>query len=61
MKDVQAGKPVGRVQYFLNGVFKDLLEDGKVVEVKGWVYFSYATKFKFNFLSLVVQFAMHRF
>ena len=34
MKDME-GKAVGRVQYFLNGVFKDLLEDGKVAEVKG--------------------------
>ena len=36
MKDI-VGKAVGRVQYFLNGVFMDLLEDGKVAEVKGWV------------------------
>lgn len=34
MKDIE-GKAVGRVQYFLNGVLKDLLEDGKVAEVKG--------------------------
>ena len=34
MKDV-VGKPVGRVQYFLNEILADLLDEGKVLNVKG--------------------------
>lgn len=34
MKDV-LGKPVGRVQYFLNEILADLLDEGKVLNVKG--------------------------
>ena len=34
MKDV-LGKPVGRVQYFLNEILADLLDEGEVLNVKG--------------------------
>lgn len=34
MKEVQ-GKPVGRVQYFLNEILVDLMDEGKVKHVKG--------------------------
>ena len=34
MKDV-LGKPVGRVQFFLNEILADLLDEGKVLNVKG--------------------------
>ena len=36
MRDV-LGKAVGRVQYFLNNLLTDLLDDGKVIDVKGSV------------------------
>ena len=34
MREVQ-GKPVGRVQYFLNKILVDLINEGKVKHVKG--------------------------
>ena len=33
------GKPIGRVQYFLNKTFIQLLEEGKVKSVNGLVFF----------------------
>ena len=36
MRDV-LDKAVGRVQYFLNNLLTDLLDDGKVIDVKGSV------------------------
>ena len=36
-----AGRPMGRVQYFLNKTFVDLMEEGKAIEIKGYVLWKF--------------------